>query len=68
MKALCWQGKHDVAVKTVRNPSIINPHDAIIRVTTAAICGSPPATAVMPGGLLRAWETKPIRCSRPMAL
>lgn len=40
MKALCWQGKHDVAVKTVRNPNILNPHDAIIRVTTAAICGS----------------------------
>lgn len=40
MKALCWQGKHDVAVKTVRNPNIINPHDAIVRVTTAAICGS----------------------------
>jgi threonine dehydrogenase-like Zn-dependent dehydrogenase len=40
MKALCWEGKHDVAVKSVRDPSILNPHDAIIRVTTAAICGS----------------------------
>ncbi len=40
MKALCWQGKHDVAVKNVRDPRLLNPHDAIIKVTTAAICGS----------------------------
>ncbi len=40
MKALCWQGKHDVQVKQVRDPRILNPKDAIIRVTTAAICGS----------------------------
>lgn len=40
MKALCWQGKHQVAVKQVRDPKILNPHDAIIKVTSAAICGS----------------------------
>lgn len=40
MKALCWQGKHDVQVKDVRDPRILNPKDAIIKVTTAAICGS----------------------------
>lgn len=40
MKALCWQGKHDVAVKTVREPRILRPDDVIIRITTAAICGS----------------------------
>ena len=40
MKALCWEGKHSIAVKTVRDPAILNPHDAIIKVTTAAICGS----------------------------
>lgn len=40
MKALCWEGKHEVSVKAVRDPSILNPHDAIIKVTTAAICGS----------------------------
>ena len=40
MKALCWQGKHDVQVKQVRDPRILNPKDAIIKVTTAAICGS----------------------------
>jgi threonine dehydrogenase-like Zn-dependent dehydrogenase len=40
MKALCWEGKHDVALKHVHDPKILNPHDAIIRVTSAAICGS----------------------------
>ncbi len=40
MKALCWQGKHSVSVKNVKEPRILNPKDAIIKVTTAAICGS----------------------------
>ncbi len=40
MKALCWQGKHEVGVKTVKDPRILNPHDAVIKVTSAAICGS----------------------------
>lgn len=40
MKALCWWGKEDVRVESVPDPSIINPHDAIIRVTRTAICGS----------------------------
>lgn len=40
MKALTWEGKHTIAVKHVHNPRILNPSDAIIKVTTAAICGS----------------------------
>lgn len=40
MKALCWFGKKDVRVETVPDPQILNPHDAIIRVTRTAICGS----------------------------
>jgi threonine dehydrogenase-like Zn-dependent dehydrogenase len=40
MKALCWQGKHDVSIKNVNDPKILNRHDAIVKVTTAAICGS----------------------------
>lgn len=40
MKALCWHGKKDVRVDTVPEPKIINEHDAIIRVTSTAICGS----------------------------
>lgn len=40
MKALCWHGKNDVRVDTVPDPEIVNPRDAIIKVTATAICGS----------------------------
>lgn len=40
MKAVCWYGKHDVRVDTVPDPSILNSRDAIIKITTTAICGS----------------------------
>jgi threonine dehydrogenase-like Zn-dependent dehydrogenase len=40
MKALCWYGKHDVRVETVPDPKILNPHDAIVKITTSGICGS----------------------------
>ncbi len=40
MKALVWHGKGDVRVESVRDPEIVNPRDAIVRVTASAICGS----------------------------
>jgi len=40
MKALTWHGKRDVRVDTVPDPSIEQPTDAIIRVTSSGICGS----------------------------
>ena len=40
MKALCWMGKSKVEVHNVPDPQILNPHDAVIRVTRTAICGS----------------------------
>ena len=40
MKALCWYGKNDVRVEQVPEPKILNPRDAIVKVTTTAICGS----------------------------
>ena len=40
MKALCWMGKGDVRVEDVAEPEIQKPHDAILRVTRTAICGS----------------------------
>ena len=40
MKAVSWHGKHDVRVDTVPDPEIVNPRDAIIRITSTAICGS----------------------------
>jgi threonine dehydrogenase-like Zn-dependent dehydrogenase len=40
MKANCWYGKKDVRVETVPDPEILDRQDAIIRVTSTAICGS----------------------------
>jgi threonine dehydrogenase-like Zn-dependent dehydrogenase len=40
MKALCWYGPEDVRVSNVPDPKIQNSRDAIIRVTSTAICGS----------------------------
>lgn len=40
MKALTWQGKQQIGLMNVSNPRILNPQDAVIKVTTAAICGS----------------------------
>ncbi|GAC1431950.1 MAG: zinc-dependent alcohol dehydrogenase [Terriglobales bacterium] len=40
MKALCWQGKNEVRVETVDDPRILNPRDAILKITRTAICGS----------------------------
>lgn len=40
MKALCWYGREDVRVERVPDPAILNPRDAIVRVTHTAICGS----------------------------
>ena len=40
MRALTWHGKHDVRMDTVPDPKIVNPRDAIIEITSTAICGS----------------------------
>jgi threonine dehydrogenase-like Zn-dependent dehydrogenase len=40
MKANCWMGRKRVSVQEVPEPRILNDRDAIIRVTTTAICGS----------------------------
>lgn len=40
MKALCWHGKKDVRYETVPDPVIEDPRDAIVKVTSSAICGS----------------------------
>src|SRR5512140_1079443 len=40
MKALCWYGTNDVRIARVPDPKILNPRDAIIKVTLTAICGS----------------------------
>jgi len=40
MKANCWMGKKKVQVEEVPDPKILNSHDAIVRITSTAICGS----------------------------
>lgn len=40
MKAVCWMGKEKMQVHDVPEPKVLNPRDAIIRVTSTCICGS----------------------------
>jgi threonine dehydrogenase-like Zn-dependent dehydrogenase len=40
MKATCWMGKRNVEVRDVPEPEILNQTDAIVRITSTAICGS----------------------------
>lgn len=40
MKAVCWMGKENMQVLDVPDPKILNPRDAIVRITTTCICGS----------------------------
>ncbi|GAA2253070.1 glutathione-dependent formaldehyde dehydrogenase [Streptomyces ruber] len=40
MKANCWTGRNSVEVRDVPDPSLLNSRDAVVRVTSTAICGS----------------------------
>ena len=40
MKANCWTGKKSVEIEDVPDPAILNPRDAVVRITSTAICGS----------------------------
>jgi threonine dehydrogenase-like Zn-dependent dehydrogenase len=40
VKALAWHGKGDIRCESVPDPKIEHPREAIIKVTTCAICGS----------------------------
>jgi threonine dehydrogenase-like Zn-dependent dehydrogenase len=40
MKANCWEGKRKMSVEDVPDPKILNSRDAIVRITSTAICGS----------------------------
>jgi threonine dehydrogenase-like Zn-dependent dehydrogenase len=40
MRALVWHGKEDIRCDTVTDPEIEDPRDAIVKVTSCAICGS----------------------------
>ena len=40
MKAVCWYDKQTIRVEQVPDPTILNPRDAIVKVSSTAICGS----------------------------
>jgi threonine dehydrogenase-like Zn-dependent dehydrogenase len=40
MKAVCWMGSNDMRVEDVPDPKILNPRDAVVRITSTCICGS----------------------------
>jgi threonine dehydrogenase-like Zn-dependent dehydrogenase len=40
MRANCWYGKNDVRVEEVADPKILNRRDAVVKITSTAICGS----------------------------
>jgi threonine dehydrogenase-like Zn-dependent dehydrogenase len=40
MKAVCWMGKNKMSVETVPDPTILNPRDAIVKISSTCICGS----------------------------
>ena len=40
MKALTWHGRRDVRVDTHPDPTIVEPSDVVVRITSTAICGS----------------------------
>ena len=40
MRAICWEGKRNIQVETVPDPKILNQRDAIVRISSTAICGS----------------------------
>ena len=40
MQALCWHDTGDVRIDTVPDPKIIESRDAIVKVTTTAMCGA----------------------------
>src|SRR5688500_18370991 len=58
MKAVCWDGVNKIGVHQVPDPTIINARDAIVRITSTAICGSDLhlldgfIPAMMPGDIL----------------
>ncbi|HSC49182.1 MAG TPA: zinc-dependent alcohol dehydrogenase [Gaiellaceae bacterium] len=40
MRAICWEGRNKVEVENVPDPRLLNARDAIVRITSTAICGS----------------------------
>jgi threonine dehydrogenase-like Zn-dependent dehydrogenase len=65
MKALCWHGTRDVRIDSVSDPTIQDPTDAIIKITSSAICGS---DLHIYGGFVPAMEKGDILGHEPMGV
>ena len=55
VRALVWRGRRDVRVESVADPALVNPHDAIVRVTATAVCSADVhlyASTLRPGAIL----------------
>jgi len=60
VKALVWHATNDVRVERVPDPAILNPRDAIVKITATAICGSDLHMAaensnIEPGDTIAVW-------------
>ena len=40
MRATCWMGSRNIEVERVPDPKLLNASDAIVKITSTAICGS----------------------------
>ena len=40
MRAMIWNGVNDLRVETMPDPEIVQPQDALVRVTMSSVCGS----------------------------
>ncbi len=70
MRALTWQGKRSVRVEDVPDPEVVEPTDAVVRITSTAICGSDlHLYEVLAPYLAKgaSWATNPWGSSRPSA-
>ncbi len=65
MRAVCWHGKEDVRVDTVKDPEILDPGDIIIKVTASGICGS---DLHLYGGIMPTMEAGDIIGHEPMGI
>ena len=63
MKALCWYGTEDVRVETAPDPQILDPRDAIVQISSTAICGS---DLHIYGGLVPTMEKGDVLGHEPM--
>jgi threonine dehydrogenase-like Zn-dependent dehydrogenase len=65
MKAVVFHDVADIRLETVADPAIIDPNDAIVRITTSAICGT--EICIWFGAPCGAWRrSRSSRQSMPM--